>query len=86
MYSRPGRRRVCVTAGSRASLDQGLEFLSALVERVAGLGAETVIAAPDDVAAELARRRPGILAGWLPLDVVLGTCDAVAHSGAARRR
>lgn len=81
MYSRPTRRRVCVTAGSRASLDQGLDFLDSLVEQVTGLDAEIVIAAPDDVAAELSRRRPGVRAGWLPLDIVLGTCDAVVHSG-----
>ncbi|MEU0373206.1 glycosyltransferase [Streptomyces sp. NPDC006283] len=81
MYTRGERRRVCVTAGSRVSKDYEFDHLDALVSQVAGPDVEVVAAAPEDVAAALRERHPGLRAGWLPLDTVLHTCDLLVHSG-----
>nr|QDG00807.1 glycosyl transferase [Streptomyces griseus] len=84
MYARPDRPRVCLTAGSRASHERGFAFLRALHDRIAPLGVEVVIPAPDPVAAELRAAMPGVLTGWIPLDTVMPTCDLVVHhSGGA---
>ncbi|WP_101258527.1 nucleotide disphospho-sugar-binding domain-containing protein [Streptomyces barkulensis] len=79
MYSRPERPRVCLTAGSRASRERSLEFLRGLAERIAPLDVEIVIPAPEELASELRRVLPGVRTGWLPLDVVVPTCDLVVH-------
>jgi UDP:flavonoid glycosyltransferase YjiC (YdhE family) len=81
MYTPSQRRRVCVTAGSRVSKDYEFDHLDALVSHVAGPDVEVVAAAPEDVAAALRERHPGLRAGWLPLDTVLHTCDLLVHSG-----
>ncbi|MFJ3498496.1 glycosyltransferase [Streptomyces sp. NPDC086091] len=89
MYTRGGRPRVCVTAGSRVANDQGTaylreayEFLRTLALDVAALDAEVVIAAPENVAADLRADLEDVHAGWVPLDVVLRTCDLlVGHAG-----
>ncbi|MFD3976285.1 nucleotide disphospho-sugar-binding domain-containing protein [Streptomyces cyaneofuscatus] len=84
MYERPGRPRVCLTAGSRAGHERGFAFLRALHDRIAPLGVEVVIPAPDPVAAELRAAMPGVLTGWIPLDTLMPTCDLVVHhSGGA---
>ncbi|KUO13114.1 glycosyltransferase [Streptomyces sp. DSM 15324] len=89
MYTRGGRPRVCVTAGSRVANDDGTAylreayvFLRDLALDVTALDAEVVIAAPESVAADLRAELPGVRAGWVPLDVVLRTCDLlVGHAG-----
>ncbi|MDF3293381.1 glycosyltransferase [Streptomyces silvisoli] len=79
MYTAGDRPRICVTAGSRVSRDQDLDFLEGLVAEVGRLDVELVIAAPEEAAAALTR--PQVRAGWLPLGTVLRTCDALVHSG-----
>ncbi|MCX4238807.1 MULTISPECIES: glycosyltransferase [Streptomyces] len=89
MYTRGKRPRVCVTAGSRVANDDGTEylrqayeFLRTLALDVAALDAEVVIAAPENVAADLRAELDDVHAGWVPLDVVLRTCDLlVGHAG-----
>ncbi|MFJ2513175.1 glycosyltransferase [Streptomyces griseoviridis] len=89
MYTRGERTRVCVTAGSRVANDDGTAylreayvFLRDLALDVTALDAEVVIAAPESVAADLRAELPGVRAGWVPLDVVLRTCDLlVGHAG-----
>ncbi|WP_327296770.1 glycosyltransferase [Streptomyces sp. NBC_01197] len=81
MYTRPTRPRVCVTAGSRASREQDLDFLNGLVSEVGNLDVELVIAAPDELAPALTEGRPQVRAGWLPLGTVLPTCDVLVHAG-----
>lgn len=88
MYTPGRRRRICVTHGTRVGLShvQARDILSTLVRKVAVLDAEIVVAAPDDIAAELrtelrAELGPDVWAGWVPLDVVAPTCDLVVHHG-----
>lgn len=81
MYLPAPRRRVCVTAGSRVSKDHDFAYLEQLVDNVSGPDLEVVIAAPEDIAALLNEKRPDVRAGWLPLDVVLRTCDLLVHAG-----
>ncbi|GAA1887294.1 glycosyltransferase [Streptantibioticus ferralitis] len=81
MYTAAVKPRICVTAGSRVSPEQDLDFLEGLVGEVGELDVELVIAAPDEVAAALAASRPQVRAGWLPLGTVLRTCDVLVHSG-----
>jgi len=82
MYTAPaGRRRICVTAGSRATPESSLEFVRSLVAQVAELDVETVLAAPEELASMLRAEIPGLRAGWLPLDIVIGTCDLLVHPG-----
>lgn len=78
----PGDRpRVCVTSGSRVAMTGSVEFLQWLAECVAGLGAEILVAAPEDAAPQLRAQLPGLRVGWLPLDVLAPTCDLVVHHG-----
>jgi UDP:flavonoid glycosyltransferase YjiC (YdhE family) len=79
MYRRNGRRRVCVTAGCRVTRDQYFDFLRDLAGKIAPLGAELVVAAPEEVAGELTAALDNVHAGWLPLDVVARTCDLFVH-------
>lgn len=79
MYTRSDSLRVCVTTGSRVSLDHEVHHLGELVDRVARLGTEVVVAAPEEVAAKLDTGAGRVRAGWIPLDVVLPTCDLLVH-------
>ncbi|MFI7012215.1 glycosyltransferase [Streptomyces sp. NPDC050145] len=81
MYTRGERRRVCVTAGSRVSKEYEFDHLDALVGQVRGPDVEVLVAAPEEAAAALRERHPGVRAGWLPLDTVLHTCDLLLHAG-----
>lgn len=79
MYTRGTRRRVCVTAGSRANHEY-IGFLCELAANVAALDVEILIAAPDQVAAAVTVELGGnVRAGWIPLDVVAPTCDLLVH-------
>ncbi|WP_053170447.1 nucleotide disphospho-sugar-binding domain-containing protein [Streptomyces sp. SBT349] len=81
MYRRGERPRVCVTAGSRVSQDEDIAYLRELVDGIGGLGVELAVAAPRAVAERLRAAEPGIRAGWLPLDILLTTCDLIVHHG-----
>ncbi|MCE7000774.1 DUF1205 domain-containing protein [Saccharothrix sp. S26] len=79
MYTKGDRKRVCVTAGARVTREQYFEFLRDLSGKVSNLGMELVVAAPEDVAADLTAGLENVRAGWLPLDVVSRTCDLFVH-------
>lgn len=79
MYVRGERRRVCVTAGSRSAEDDGFRYVRRLVTAASASNVEIVIAAPEFLAARLREVLPGVLAGWIPLDVVASTCALVVH-------
>lgn len=83
MLRKPTTPRICVTLGSRVSRGKigGLETLDRLVRALPQLGAEVVVAATPEIAAELGPLPAGFRAGWLPLDVVVPTCDLVLHHG-----
>ncbi|MDN3262813.1 DUF1205 domain-containing protein [Streptomyces sp. CSDS2] len=79
MYTRGGRRRVCVTGGSMAARDNNFELIRGMVDSLAALDAEIVIPAPEEVAAELRAQFADVRAGWIPLDVLMPTCDLIVH-------
>ncbi|WP_069768268.1 MULTISPECIES: glycosyltransferase [unclassified Streptomyces] len=81
MYTRPEVPRVLVSAGSRVTPDYELPELRALVEKVARLGLEMVIAVPDEVASLLEPLPAGVRAGWLPVDVLMRSSDLLVHRG-----
>lgn len=78
MYTKGDRPRVLVSAGSRVTPDDDFDLLNGLVEKVAPLDIELLIATPDDVAARL-ELPEGARAGWLPVDVLAPTCDVMVH-------
>lgn len=84
LYAKDGARpRICLTAGSRVAQGaaEGMAFLSRMVEALSLPDVELLVAAPDDVAAELRAAFPGVRAGWMPLDVLAPSCDLVVHHG-----
>jgi UDP:flavonoid glycosyltransferase YjiC (YdhE family) len=81
MYSRCGRPRVLVTAGTKVTRERYFDYLCALTEKVKALDAEVIVGAPQAMSAELTAKL-GVWAGWLPNDVVVRTCDLVVNHGA----
>jgi UDP:flavonoid glycosyltransferase YjiC (YdhE family) len=83
MYTRPeGRRRVLITSGTRALMLQTPGAMRHLVGRLTSAGAEVLIAAPEQAAAEFgAALGDGVRIGWIPLDMVAPTCDLMVHHG-----
>jgi glycosyltransferase len=90
MYTRDGRPRVCVTAGSTPSTgtapkgqpDGGRRFyelLRRLVMAIAPLEVDLLVGAPDAAAASLRDELGCARAAWLPMDVVAPTCDVIVH-------
>ncbi|MGW1075746.1 nucleotide disphospho-sugar-binding domain-containing protein [Streptomyces sp. NPDC002537] len=79
MCTKGDRPRVLVSIGSRVTPDFEFDLLSDLVEKVAPLDAELLIATPDDVVEKLGPLPNGARAGWLPLDVLAPTCDLMVH-------
>lgn len=86
MYTPGPGGRVCVTGGSRVTNDKAFDVLGVngarlqgLARTVQGLGKELVIAAPEEVAAQL-REDLGVQAGWIPLDVLAPTCELLIHN------
>jgi glycosyltransferase len=81
MYGPPETGRlVCITAGTKVAPGYFYDYLIELVEKVKGLDAEIVIAAPGTVGPELTERL-GVHAGWVPLDLVARHCDLLVHHG-----
>lgn len=80
-YRRGERPRVCVTAGSRVSHEDEVEYLAALLTSINPLDVDIAVAAPEPVALALRATAPRVRAGWFPLDVLLSTCDAMVHHG-----
>ncbi|TNY36164.1 glycosyltransferase [Thermomonospora catenispora] len=85
MYTRPeGRRRVLITSGTRnLMLDSPGGFLRELVDGLTGTGAEVLIAALPEAAERFGSELGDARIGWIPLDVVAGTCDLAVHHGGA---
>jgi glycosyltransferase len=82
MYARGSRPRVCLTSGSRVSVNSaGFDFLRAMVKNLAGADFELLVAAPEKVAGSLREEFEGIRTGWIPLDVVAPTLDLLVHHG-----
>ncbi|MFJ8535844.1 nucleotide disphospho-sugar-binding domain-containing protein [Streptomyces sp. NPDC093591] len=81
MYRSGDRPRVCVTAGSRVSHEAELAYLQELLDSVADLDVELVVAAPEAVAKDLKADPDRVRAGWIPLDVLLTTCRLIVHHG-----
>ncbi|HZG05466.1 MAG TPA: glycosyltransferase [Streptomyces sp.] len=82
MYTRGDRPRVLVSApgGTAADGTDGRAGrLAALVEEIAALDVELLVATPDDAGAERLPLPGGARAGRLPLDVTVPTCDLVVH-------
>lgn len=87
MYTRGERPRVLLTSGSRVSNEGTLHTMEVrrlreLAVRFTGIGIETVIAVPEEVAPAL-RPGPGEdwHVGWIPMDVIVPTCDVIVHHG-----
>ncbi|WP_331748477.1 nucleotide disphospho-sugar-binding domain-containing protein [Streptomyces sp. NBC_00648] len=82
MYTRPqDRKRVVITTGTRALAFQSAEEMRRLVEELGRTGAEVLIAAPEQVTEKFAPELGDTRIGWLPLDVVVPTCDLLVHHG-----
>jgi UDP:flavonoid glycosyltransferase YjiC (YdhE family) len=85
MYAKQaGRPRVLITSGTRSPvLRTPGSSLRELVDQLAATGAEVLIAAPEQAAAEVGAELQEIRVGWMPLDVVAPTCDLAVHHGGA---
>ncbi|MDA3645734.1 DUF1205 domain-containing protein [Saccharopolyspora indica] len=81
MYTRPERRRVCVTLGNRVGLAHDVDFVRRLAKDVASLDVEVVIPVPGNAEHELREALDGVRVGWIPLDLVVPTCDLIVHHG-----
>lgn len=80
MHTKGGKRRVCVTAGSRVTRKLNYDFLLDLSRKVSALDVELVIAAPEEAAKGLRDELgPGVICDWVPLDVLAPTCDLIVH-------
>ncbi|MCO5975035.1 nucleotide disphospho-sugar-binding domain-containing protein [Actinoallomurus soli] len=81
MYTRAqGRPRVLITSGTRVRMLSG-GSTRRLVDRLTRTGAEVLIAASEETAAELGGELGDVRVGWIPLDVVAPTCDLAVHHG-----
>ncbi|MFI9630393.1 nucleotide disphospho-sugar-binding domain-containing protein [Streptomyces sp. NPDC052042] len=85
LFERRGRPRICVTLGTllpRYGATGTPGYMMDLVDELAGLDAELLIAVDDDIAARWPRLPSAVRhAGRLPLADVLPTCDAVVTHG-----
>ncbi|ACY98322.1 MULTISPECIES: nucleotide disphospho-sugar-binding domain-containing protein [Thermomonospora] len=85
MYTKGDRPRVVLTSGSRSMFvpNLGVDFFRPLLQTpLLSSGEVEVIAATSEaVAAHLREEFPGLKAGYVPLDVVAPTADAVVHHG-----
>ncbi|WP_165777592.1 nucleotide disphospho-sugar-binding domain-containing protein [Amycolatopsis antarctica] len=86
MLSAADRPRVCLTLGTvlpRLGRHGGAEFLLPLLDRLAGLGLEIVIAVDDEIAATWPRLPDAVrFAGRLPMSHALSTCAlSINHGG-----
>jgi UDP:flavonoid glycosyltransferase YjiC (YdhE family) len=79
MYARDSRGRVCVTLGSRAAEPPMFAYLCELVDKLTKLDVDVVFAANEASAAELRARFPQVRGGWVPLEFLAPTCDAIVH-------
>jgi UDP:flavonoid glycosyltransferase YjiC (YdhE family) len=80
MYTKGDRPRVCVTIGSfRTEQPEMFDYLCDLVDQIKKIDVELVVAASEPAAAELRARHPDVRSGWVPLEFLAPTCDAIVH-------
>ncbi|MFD2765797.1 nucleotide disphospho-sugar-binding domain-containing protein [Micromonospora eburnea] len=84
-FRTPDRPRICVTLGTvvpRAAGDDASDFMLAMLDHLAALDVELVVAVDDDIAARWHRLPPAVLhAGRIPFGSVLPSCAAIIHHG-----
>lgn len=80
MYTKGAPVRIGVTLGTGVASYNQFDYLQGVVENVASLDAEVVVAVAEDAASTM-RERLGdnVHLGWIPLDVVAPTCDVIVH-------
>lgn len=79
MLVRGSRPRVLVTAGSLATKEHSSELLSVLTHAFADLDAEVLLAGPKHLEEPLRGTLKASRFGWIPMDLVIPTCDLVVH-------
>ncbi|MDH2427236.1 nucleotide disphospho-sugar-binding domain-containing protein [Sphaerisporangium sp. TRM90804] len=82
----PPRRRICVCWGTTTTKfsEEHATRLPYVVDAVADMDAEIVLAATPDQLALFSSVPPGVrVADSVPLNVLLPTCDAIIHQGGA---
>lgn len=79
MYTKGAGTRIGVTVGTGVANYRQYDFLQGIVEQIASLDAEVVVAVTEDALPELRERLKNVRAGWIPLDVVAPTCDVLVH-------
>nr|AXL06417.1 DUF1205 domain-containing protein [uncultured bacterium] len=79
MYTKGAGTRIGVTIGTGVASYNQYDFLQGVVEQIATLDAEVVVAVTEDAAPELRDRLKNVRAGWIPMDVVAPTCDVLVH-------
>ncbi len=79
MYKKGAGTRIGVTIGTGVASYNQYDFLQGVVEQIATLDAEVVVAVTEDAAPELRDRLKNVRAGWIPMDVVAPTCDVLVH-------
>ncbi len=79
MLSKGDRPRLFVSAGSRVTRDYEFDTVAQLVQKVSPMDVELLLAAPDDIVDALGPLPDNVRAGWLPLDVLVRTCDLLVH-------
>ncbi|GAA3435894.1 glycosyltransferase [Kutzneria kofuensis] len=79
MYTRGEGSRIGVTIGTGVASYNQYDFLQGVVENIATLDSEVVVAVTEDAAPTLRERLQNVRAGWIPLDVVAPTCDVLVH-------
>ncbi|MEV4316706.1 glycosyltransferase [Actinocrispum sp. NPDC049592] len=80
MLRAPDIGRVCLTLGSfRFAFPGAMDRVTSIVERLLDVGVEVVVAIGDDQGKQLRERFPQVRAGWIPLEVILPTCELIIH-------
>ncbi|MCI2423216.1 DUF1205 domain-containing protein [Saccharopolyspora sp. K220] len=80
----PQRPRFAVTLGTTAPIREGLDPLRRIVEAARRAEAEFVLAVEESDARQLGPLPSNVrAAGWVPLNALLPTCQAIVHHGGA---
>jgi UDP:flavonoid glycosyltransferase YjiC (YdhE family) len=78
----PDRPRVCVTLGSVLPALGGVGALRAILTSLSTMDIEILLAAGDIDVAELGELPANVRPlGWMPLNALMPTCDAIVHHG-----
>jgi UDP:flavonoid glycosyltransferase YjiC (YdhE family) len=78
----PDRPRICVTLGSVLPALGGVGALRAILANLSTMDIEVLLAAGDIDLAELGELPANVRPlGWMPLNALMSTCDAIVHHG-----